>query len=45
MIYIAPVDDDKPVELDEAPSLEEIEDLFISLNEMLMAMEEEDMGY
>ena len=30
---------------DEAPSLEEIEDFFISLNEMLMEMEEEDMGY
>ena len=30
---------------DEAPSPEEIEDFFISLNEMPMAMEEEDMGY
>ena len=30
---------------DEAPSPEEIEDFFISLNEMLMEMEEEDMGY
>lgn len=30
---------------DEAPSPEEIEDFFISLNEMLMKMEEEDMGY
>lgn len=30
---------------DKAPSPEEIEDLFISLNEMLMEMEEEDMGY
>jgi hypothetical protein len=30
---------------DEAPSSEEIEDFFISLNEMLMEMEEEDMGY
>ena len=31
--------------LDKAPSPEEIEDFFISLNEMLMEMEEEDMGY
>ena len=30
---------------DEAPNPEEIEDFFISLNEMLMEMEEEDMGY
>ena len=33
---------------DKAPSpeeIEEIEDFFISLNEMLMEMEEEDMGY
>ena len=30
---------------DKAPSLEEFEDFFISLNEMLMEMEEEDMGY
>lgn len=30
---------------DKAPSPEEIEDFFISLNEMLMAMEEEDMEY
>lgn len=30
---------------DKAPSLEEIEDFLISLNEMLMEMEEEDMGY
>lgn len=30
---------------DEVPSLEEIEDFLISLNEKLMAMEEEDMGY
>ena len=30
---------------DKAPSPEEIEDFFISLNEMLMEMEEEDMGY
>lgn len=30
---------------DEAPSPEEIEDFFMSLNEMLMEMEEEDMGY
>ena len=45
MDYIFPVNDDKPVKLDEVPSPEEIEDLFISLNEMLMEMEEEDMGY
>lgn len=30
---------------DKAPSLEEIEDFFISLNERLMAMEEEDTEY
>ena len=30
---------------DEAPNPEEIEDFFISLNEMLMEMEEEEMGY
>lgn len=30
---------------DKAPSPEEIEDFFISLNKMLMEMEEEDMGY
>lgn len=30
---------------DEAPSLEEIEDFFISLKKMLMKTEEEDMGY
>lgn len=30
---------------DKAPSLEEIEDFLISLNEKLMAIEEEDMGY
>lgn len=30
---------------DEAPSPEEIEDLFISLNEMLIEMKEENMGY
>ena len=30
---------------DEVPSSEEIEDLFIPLNEMLKEMEEEDMGY
>lgn len=36
---------DDPTCPDEAPSPEEIEDFFISLNEMLMEMEEEDMEY